>query len=89
MIRGFNSLRLPKGCKAASRCVHAAFCKAADLQIQFSALYLNPEKLRLFLRSMTGHSLPSAMAIAHKFPWQQYKTFVDVGTAEGFARASP
>ena len=30
----------------------------------FSALYLNPERLRLFLRSMTGHSLPSAMAIA-------------------------
>jgi O-methyltransferase domain len=49
----------------------------------FSALYLTPEKLRLFLRSMTGHSLPSAMAIAHKFSWQQYKTFVDVGTAEG------
>jgi hypothetical protein len=35
----------------------------------FSALYLNPERLRLFLRSMTGHSLPSAMAIAQKFPW--------------------
>jgi len=49
----------------------------------FSALYLNPERLRLFLRSMTGHSLPSAMAIAQKFPWQKYKTFADVGTAEG------
>jgi O-methyltransferase domain/Dimerisation domain len=49
----------------------------------FSALYLNPERLRLFLRSMTGHSLPSAMAIAQKFPWQKYKTFTDVGTAEG------
>jgi hypothetical protein len=32
---------------------------------------------------MTGHSLPSAMAIAQKFPWQNYKTFADVGTAEG------
>jgi O-methyltransferase/methyltransferase family protein len=49
----------------------------------FSALYLNPERLRLFLRSMTGHSLPSAMAIAQKFPWQKYKTLADVGTAEG------
>ena len=52
----------------------------------FSALYLNPERLRLFLRSMTGHSLPSAMAIAQKFPWQKYKTFADVGTAEIRAR---
>ena len=30
----------------------------------FTAIYGNPERLRLFLRSMTGHSLPSAMAIA-------------------------
>jgi hypothetical protein len=49
----------------------------------FSALYLNPERLRLFLRSMTGNSLPSAVAIAQKFPCQKYKTFADVGTAEG------
>ena len=32
---------------------------------------------------MTGHSLPSAIAIARKFPWQKYKTFADIGTAEG------
>jgi hypothetical protein len=32
----------------------------------FTALYANPERLRLFLRSMTGHSLPSAMAIARE-----------------------
>lgn len=49
----------------------------------FEAIYAVPEKLRLFLRSMTGHSLPSAMAIAEKFPWRKYKTFVDIGAAEG------
>jgi O-methyltransferase domain/Dimerisation domain len=49
----------------------------------FTAIYGNPERLRLFLRSMTGHSLPSAMAIARKFPWQKYKTFIDIGSAEG------
>ena len=32
---------------------------------------------------MTGHSLPSAIAIAHKFPWSKYKTFADIGSAEG------
>jgi O-methyltransferase domain/Dimerisation domain len=47
------------------------------------ALYGTPERLRMFLRGMTGHSLPSAMAIARKFPWAQYKTFADIGTAEG------
>ena len=49
----------------------------------FTALYANPDRLRLFLRSMTGHSLPSAMAIAQKFPWSKYRTFADIGTAEG------
>lgn len=47
------------------------------------AMYATPERLRLFLRSMTGHSLPSAMAIAEKFSWRKSKTFVDIGAAEG------
>jgi len=49
----------------------------------FAALYSNPDRLRLFLRSMTGHSLPSAIAIARQFPWRKYKTMADIGTAEG------
>jgi hypothetical protein len=49
----------------------------------FAAIYGNPEKLRLFLRSMTGHSLPAALAIAEKFPWRKYKSFIDIGAAEG------
>lgn len=47
------------------------------------AMYANPERLRVFLRGMTGHSLPSAMAIARRFPWSKYKTFADIGAAEG------
>src|SRR6266851_8652501 len=47
------------------------------------AMYRTPERLRFFLRGMTGHSLPSAMAIARKFPWEKYRTFADIGTAEG------
>ena len=54
--------------------------RAEDL---FTALYANPDRARLFQRSMTGHSLPSAMSIAQKFPWSKYRTFVDIGTAEG------
>jgi hypothetical protein len=49
----------------------------------FAAIYANPDRLRLFLRSMTGHSLPSAMAIAQRFPWSKYRTFADIGSAEG------
>lgn len=49
----------------------------------FEAIYADQNKLRAFLRAMTGHSLPSAMAMAHRFPWMKYKTFADVGTAQG------
>jgi hypothetical protein len=49
----------------------------------FTAIYSHPDRLRLFLRSMTGHSMPSAMVIAQKFPWRKYKTFADLGPAEG------
>ena len=47
------------------------------------AMYATPERLRVFLRGMTGHSLPSAIAISRKFPWSKYRTFVDSGPAEG------
>jgi precorrin-6B methylase 2 len=50
---------------------------------QFELIYAEPERLRGFLKAMTGISLASAMAIAAKFPWDRYKTFVDVGCAEG------
>ncbi len=33
--------------------------------------------------AMTGISKGSSLAIASKFPWHKYKTFVDVGTAQG------
>ena len=49
----------------------------------FSALYADPDRLREFLRAMTGHSLPAAMAIAAKFPWADYRTFIDIGAAQG------
>jgi hypothetical protein len=49
----------------------------------FDALYKDPATLRLFLQGMTGISLGTAQMIALKFPWQSYKTFVDVGGAQG------
>ncbi len=49
----------------------------------FDALYANPEGLENFVKAMTGISLGAAMAIAQKFPWRDYKTFIDIGTAQG------
>src|SRR5215207_5202728 len=49
----------------------------------FTALYADPGRLEGFLKAMTGSSLGAAMAIANKFPWDKYETFVDVGTAQG------
>jgi len=49
----------------------------------FEALYADPDRLEGFLSAMTGLSLGAARAIAQKFPWGDYKTFVDVGGAQG------
>ena len=49
----------------------------------FETLYGNPEKLKGFLQAMTGLSMGASKAIAQKFPWQNYKTFIDIGTAQG------
>jgi hypothetical protein len=49
----------------------------------FGVLYEDPARLRQFLRAMTGLSLGPAMALARQFPWSDYRTFVDVGTAQG------
>jgi O-methyltransferase domain/Dimerisation domain len=49
----------------------------------FKLLYADPERLRGFLRAMTGVSHGANIAIAKKFPWAKYKSAVDVGTAQG------
>jgi hypothetical protein len=49
----------------------------------FAAIYADPGRLKGFLEAMTGISLGTAIAIANKFPWDHYETFVDVGTAQG------
>jgi hypothetical protein len=49
----------------------------------FKLLYADPERLRGFLRAMTGVSHGANMVIAKKFPWADYKSAVDVGTAQG------
>lgn len=49
----------------------------------FEALYADPARLKEFMAAMTGVSRGANMAIARKFPWSQYGSFVDVGTAQG------
>ena len=49
----------------------------------FTLLYADPERLRGFLKAMTSISRGANMTIAKKFPWGNYKSAVDVGTAQG------
>lgn len=60
----------------------------------FETLYADPARLKAFLAAMTGLSRGANMTIARTFPWKDYHTFVDVGTAQGdlavqIARANP
>jgi O-methyltransferase/methyltransferase family protein len=49
----------------------------------FETLYADPARLKAFLAAMTGLSHGANMMIARIFPWKDYHTFVDVGTAQG------
>jgi hypothetical protein len=49
----------------------------------FEVLYRDAERLNGFVQAMTPLSMAAAAAIARKFPWENYRTFLDVGTAEG------
>ena len=49
----------------------------------FVALYADPARLKQFLQAMTGVSHGGNLAMARQFPWKNYKTAVDVGTAQG------
>jgi hypothetical protein len=49
----------------------------------FETLYADPARLKSFLAAMTGISHGANLTIARQFPWANYHTFVDVGTAQG------
>ena len=49
----------------------------------FDALYKDPDRLKQFLAAMTGLSFGIAQAMAAKFRWPDYRSFVDVGAAQG------
>ncbi len=49
----------------------------------FEQLYSDPLRLKGFLQGMTGISMGAAHAIARKFPWKRYRSYVDVGAAQG------
>ena len=49
----------------------------------FGTLYADPKRLEGFLKAMTGISQGTARAMAGKFSWRKYRSFADVGCAQG------
>jgi len=52
-------------------------------QDHFGSLYSDAARFRTFVAAMTSGSLLAAQGIAHQFPWENYQTLCDVGTAQG------
>lgn len=57
--------------------------EATGAEEPFAALYADPTRLKGFLRAMTGISRGANAAIAERFPWSNYKSAADCGTAQG------
>lgn len=49
----------------------------------FAAIYGDPQRLRGFLHAMSGLSRPANTLIAQRLPWAKYRSFADIGTAQG------
>jgi hypothetical protein len=49
----------------------------------YEAIYADPAALKGFLKAMTGVSLGASQALAASFPWDRYRTVIDIGCAEG------
>jgi SAM-dependent methyltransferase len=49
----------------------------------FGTLYQDRQRLEGFLKAMTGLSVGAARVIAKQFPWRQYRSFMDIGCAQG------
>lgn len=49
----------------------------------FAELYSDPARLKQFLCAMTGISMGAARSLAQQFPWDKFKSFIDVGGAQG------
>jgi hypothetical protein len=49
----------------------------------FESLYTDPTRFRTFVNAMASGSMLAAKAIAQLFPWKDYETLCDVGTAQG------
>lgn len=49
----------------------------------FDALYADHDKSSAFVRAMTSVSLGPAHVLAASFPWDRYRTVIDIGGAEG------
>jgi hypothetical protein len=55
-------------------------CEGVD---HFPMIYRERLQFRAFVDAMTAGSLPSAQRIAESFPWSNYRSLCDIGTAEG------
>jgi len=57
--------------------------ESKQAQDTFAELYSAPARLKQFLSAMTGISMGAARALAQQFPWEKFKSFIDVGGAQG------
>jgi SAM-dependent methyltransferase len=57
--------------------------EAKDSENVFELLYADPVRLAQFVRAMAGASTHIGRTIATKFPWQDYRSVIDIGCSGG------
>ena len=55
----------------------------ARAKVDYVAYYSDAGTIENVIKGMTGGTVLAARALAQKFPWRDYQTIVDIGTAQG------
>lgn len=82
LLRHLNDREYPYWSRLtqALRSGKAQFCRTEG---HYNDLYSNPVDAESFAAAMSGASRLAAQALATQFPWRNYHTLIDVGSAEG------
>jgi hypothetical protein len=66
-----------------TRALRSGAPQSGALGAGYQALYDDQSAQQVFLSGMTAGSLMAARALATKLPWSDYRTVIDIGTAQG------
>ena len=82
LLRHLNDREYPYWARL-TEALRSGKAQFAGAEGHYSDLYADQTDAESFAAAMSGGSLLTAQSLAGRFPWRNYKTLIDIGSAEG------